>query len=168
MLNQKQLNDLEEKFNLLENDELLDLLIAKRQKYSLQAIEIADTIAKERGLEYEIPEFTEESVKSEIPWFVNVGFILLFAAIIGLEIYLSTIYQRNYSQIIGSLIRNIGIFYLGYRIVSPSKFSFIFLFLTTMALICGVFGYIIVTIFILALMYFLKYIVFNKLSNRRI
>jgi len=64
-------------------------LTNERRSYSRQAIEIADYIARDRGLEYEIPEFAEKRIQPQFPWYVDYGFLLLFASVIGLDfIYL--------------------------------------------------------------------------------
>lgn len=162
MLSEKQLDNLRERFNRFSDDDLLSVLTRERRNYSSQAIEIADDIAGGRTLEYEIPEFADESNEPEVPWYINVGFILLFAVVIGLQFYFSSIYERTYSAVIGSTLRNILILYLGYKSVTPSKFSLIFLVLTAIALISAIFGQIIITLLTVAFMYFLKYVVFKK------
>ncbi len=86
MLDEKHLGSLSEKFNSFSDDELLILLTDERRNYSQQAIEIAGHIAKDRGLEYEIPEFIGEKVLPQLPWYVDVGFILLFASVSRLAV----------------------------------------------------------------------------------
>lgn len=160
MLDEKHLSRLSEKFNSFSNNELLILLTDERHKYSQQAIESADYIAKERGLEYEIPELIEE-VPPRFPRYVDVGFILLSASVIGLQFYLSSIRHREFSEVIGSTIRDMAILYLSYKSVPPSKYAFVFLALTVIALFCAIFGQIIIAVIIVGLMFLLKSTVFK-------
>ena len=54
-------------------------------------------------------------------------------------------------------IRDIAVHYLSYKSVPSSKYAFIFLALTIIALISGIFGQIIITIIVVSFMYLLKY-----------
>ena len=83
------------------------------------------------------------------------------SSVIGLQFYLSSIRHREYSEIIGSTIRDIVVLYLSYKSVPPSKYSFVFLALTIIALISGTFGQITITIIVVSFMYLLKYKVFK-------
>lgn len=163
MLNEKHYKDLQDKFNKFSDEELLNLLMFERQNYSVQAIELADSIVEKRKLEYEIPEFNDDSEKKH-QWYINAGFVILCAAAIGVEFYLSSIFDREYARVFGSLIRNGLILFLAYKAIPYSNFAFLFLILAIVALFAGNFGFIIISILILGFMYLLKYTVFKEIK----
>lgn len=155
MLEERHLTELRDKFSTLTDEELLNLLIFERQTYSEQAIDVADSIARKRQLEYKIPD-TADEVRREHPWYINVGFILMCIAAIGFEIYLSSVSDRSSAWVAGAVARHAIILYLGFKSVPFSRFSLIFVILTAIALVVGTVAGLIFSLIILGLMYLLK------------
>jgi hypothetical protein len=145
MLNERHLNNLREKFNSLDDDELLTMVIDERYRYSTQAIAIADDIANQRGFEYEIPAITEtklEEADLRLIWADRL-FAVYFLLFVGWKIYFYTVLYPNTfsSSILGSTISQGVALFLAYQICLKAKYIWLMLGLSFCVLILVLFTY---------------------------
>jgi hypothetical protein len=139
MLNERHLNNLREKFNSLDDDELLTMVIDERKKYSTQAIAIADNVANQRGFEYEIPAITEtklEEADLRLIWADRL-FAVYFLLFLGWKIYFYAVLHPNTfsSSILGSTISQGLALVLAYKICLKAKYTWLMLSLSFCVLV---------------------------------
>jgi hypothetical protein len=145
MLNDRHLNNLREKFNSLDDDELLTMVIDERYKYSTQAIGIADDIANQRGFEYEIPVIVEpkiEEVDFRLKWADRL-FAVYFLLFVGWKIYFYIILYPNTfkASTLGVTISQGLALFLAYQICLKAKYIWLMLGLSFCVLILVLFTY---------------------------
>lgn len=97
MLNERHLKALRGKFESFSDDELLGVVIDKRYSYTPEALGIADEIALQRGIEYEIPIITDRTTwkdDANAKW-ADRFFAIYLLVYLGWKVYFYGIVEPN-------------------------------------------------------------------------